>query len=56
MGAVDAYCCTPRGVIDERWIWVFMEVAYFGTRVIYTVASVQDSVWLRVIIMHSKPA
>lgn len=27
MGAVDASCST-RGVIDERWTWIFVEVSY----------------------------
>lgn len=28
MGAVDAYCSTSRGVTDERWTWIFVEVSY----------------------------
>lgn len=52
MGAVDSYCCTPQGVIDERWIWVFMEVAYIGTKLLCKVASVRDSVWSISIILQ----
>jgi len=34
MGAVDAYCSAPRGVIDEIWPWVFMEVSYIVDKLI----------------------
>lgn len=34
----------PAGVIDERWIWVFVEVAYISSRLLCKIASVRDSV------------
>lgn len=52
MGAVDVYCWTPQGVIDERWIWVFVEVAYIGLRFLCKIASVPDSVGSINIIVH----
>lgn len=33
MGAVDAYCWIPQGVIGERWIWVFRVLSYIVGKV-----------------------
>lgn len=34
MGAVDAYCSTPRRVIDERRAWILLEVSYIVDKII----------------------